>query len=673
MDQMQNENDNLPQLQDHSLESALVPKGGICLRYIPQSLDVGNVDSVTKHLRLCSISESGEVSEPLASSKGRDHKAAKYDSGQGERDRVRQVEDLENWAHSEPVQLSGDLSTETFTHLPDWSTLGAPFKPVDDMDLPVRVDKVSRSKTSARKTCSRSSRSRSQSSPPNIQKEKLVPHASPTSQDTILTAYPHGGVVQQDVEERFRSLLDPTQFENFLSHPANRAIFRDWLLIDKSIHSEGDHTSNHLPLSVTKLDEWAARLGHGDNDVLMNSKTDPEKSLTEQGLSDPAPATPDPPRGWLLQSLYDEDFKRFITSKLVDIVKKKLGGKLSEEEYGGLGHCFCLTNPRFKDNPIVIVSTGFVAMTGYSSASIIGRNCRFLQGPGTNPQSIQRMRASLMAGEPCVELLLNYRSDGTPFNCLLTMFPLFDQDGALTYFVGGQVNVTAQIEVAGNLTTFLQSPSNSSLKMADPIKPNAALLQSPGALNRRPSTDSRSSSEISVDRKRTKLDWILSRFKREEIIELNFNGIRVFDPLVTLESNALKFQASYSRLILFKKKSRSIVFVTPETLDFLGLPTRTLYDTWDSPLLHTDFLALVESGEANHKTKALRASLRTAIQSDRAASVQCNLTWKYIPYMNGNAVLNKPKAIIMTRPCFLHISPLIDRSATCTSFVAVLG
>lgn len=58
----------------------------------------------------------------------------------------------------------------------------------------------------------------------------------------------------------------------------------------------------------------------------------------------------------------------------------------------------------------MLASEGFVAVTGYSRSQIIGRNCRFLQGPGTAPESVQRIREGLNSGEGCSELLLNYRT-----------------------------------------------------------------------------------------------------------------------------------------------------------------------------------------------------------------------------------------------------------------------
>lgn len=73
---------------------------------------------------------------------------------------------------------------------------------------------------------------------------------------------------------------------------------------------------------------------------------------------------------------------------------------------------------------------------------VIGRNCRFLQGPRTNPFSVKRIRDKLSAGKEHFETFLNYRRDGSPFMNLLMCAPLFDSRGAVRYFIGAQVDVS---------------------------------------------------------------------------------------------------------------------------------------------------------------------------------------------------------------------------------------
>lgn len=102
--------------------------------------------------------------------------------------------------------------------------------------------------------------------------------------------------------------------------------------------------------------------------------------------------------------------QRFMRYKIIQECTVQLGKhNLPDLEQEGLGDCFCLTNPRLPDHPIVLVTDGFVGVTGYPRQEIVGRNCRFLQGPGTSPQAVQRIRDGLNSGEGCTELLLNYR------------------------------------------------------------------------------------------------------------------------------------------------------------------------------------------------------------------------------------------------------------------------
>lgn len=85
----------------------------------------------------------------------------------------------------------------------------------------------------------------------------------------------------------------------------------------------------------------------------------------------------------------------------------------------GLAEVFCLTDPSRHDNPIVFMTEEFNKTTQYGVDYVIGRNCRFLQGPSTNPFSIRRIREKLEAGVEHYETLLNYRRDGSPFMNLL--------------------------------------------------------------------------------------------------------------------------------------------------------------------------------------------------------------------------------------------------------------
>ena len=49
------------------------------------------------------------------------------------------------------------------------------------------------------------------------------------------------------------------------------------------------------------------------------------------------------------------------------------------------------------DMPLIYVNRAFARITGYSVADAIGKNCRFLQGEGTDPAEVARLRAAVKA------------------------------------------------------------------------------------------------------------------------------------------------------------------------------------------------------------------------------------------------------------------------------------
>jgi PAS domain S-box-containing protein len=97
-----------------------------------------------------------------------------------------------------------------------------------------------------------------------------------------------------------------------------------------------------------------------------------------------------------------------------------------------------IVDPAGPDSPIVYVTPEFEAQTGYAAAEAIGRNCRFLQGPGTDPASVTKIRKALAAQEAVRVTILNYRRDGSPFMNRLAIRPVFGSTGALQAFVGVQ-------------------------------------------------------------------------------------------------------------------------------------------------------------------------------------------------------------------------------------------
>src|SRR5262245_20535071 len=84
-------------------------------------------------------------------------------------------------------------------------------------------------------------------------------------------------------------------------------------------------------------------------------------------------------------------------------------------------------------------------MTGYPAGEAVGRNARFLQGPGTDDDAVGELREALRAGRGCTVTLLNHRRDGSTFWNELTVSPVLGDDGKLTHYVGVQTDVTERV------------------------------------------------------------------------------------------------------------------------------------------------------------------------------------------------------------------------------------
>lgn len=108
-----------------------------------------------------------------------------------------------------------------------------------------------------------------------------------------------------------------------------------------------------------------------------------------------------------------------------------------------------ISDPRLPDNPIVECNDAFSALTGYAPEEILGRNCRFLAGPGTEPELSEALRAAILERRPALVEILNYRKDGTPFRNAVLVAPIFGTEGNLEYFLGSQMEVGETGEVVG--------------------------------------------------------------------------------------------------------------------------------------------------------------------------------------------------------------------------------
>ncbi len=110
-----------------------------------------------------------------------------------------------------------------------------------------------------------------------------------------------------------------------------------------------------------------------------------------------------------------------------------------------------ICDARQPDNPVIFASAGIQRMTGYREDELLGRNCRILQGPETDPDGVRTLREAVEAGRGAAVELLNYRKDGTTFWNAMSIDPARDERGELAYFVGVQSDITERRELEAQL------------------------------------------------------------------------------------------------------------------------------------------------------------------------------------------------------------------------------
>jgi PAS domain S-box-containing protein len=115
-----------------------------------------------------------------------------------------------------------------------------------------------------------------------------------------------------------------------------------------------------------------------------------------------------------------------------------------------------ITDPTKPDNPLVYVNEQFTRLTGYPEHEILGRNCRFLQGPDTDSEAVTELRQAVDGGRPAFVELQNYRKDGTPFRNELEILPVTD-DGEVQKFLGLQRDVTQRHQRAETETRLAEA------------------------------------------------------------------------------------------------------------------------------------------------------------------------------------------------------------------------
>eukprot|EP00884_Botryococcus_braunii_P007045 jgi/Botrbrau1/16341/Bobra.0345s0005.1 len=119
--------------------------------------------------------------------------------------------------------------------------------------------------------------------------------------------------------------------------------------------------------------------------------------------------------------------------------------QLRDHALSNLSEGITISDPNLPENPIVYCNEAFCRITGYSRQEVVGCNCRFLQGPETDPVMVEKLRNAIREGREITVELVNYKRNGEKFWNLLSMTPVFDSSGSLMSFIGVQSDITELI------------------------------------------------------------------------------------------------------------------------------------------------------------------------------------------------------------------------------------
>jgi len=145
-----------------------------------------------------------------------------------------------------------------------------------------------------------------------------------------------------------------------------------------------------------------------------------------------------------------------------------------------------ITEPAPLDRPgprIVYVNHAFEQMTGYAPDDAIGRSPRLLQGSGTDPGALARIRAALQRGEPVREELLNYRRDGSAFWVEVNIVPVRDPSGNIRHWASIQRETTSRREAEEEVRRVAAERKESRDRLESLLRnlPDLAWIKDPGS------------------------------------------------------------------------------------------------------------------------------------------------------------------------------------------------
>lgn len=196
-------------------------------------------------------------------------------------------------------------------------------------------------------------------------------------------------------------------------------------------------------VSAPRLSDWAGPYDATRLETFMAAQRDFETALTDRGpLRLRAKALLSPSgrfRGYAGTLAYGLPAS---VNGDAEVARLRREHRLMREALNASPVNITIVDTNTPDHPLTFVNDAFCETSGYARHEVVGRNCRFLQGPETDPKALDRMRRAITAGQALDIEVLNYRKDGEPFWNSLSLAPVRDTDGRTCAFIGVQRDVT---------------------------------------------------------------------------------------------------------------------------------------------------------------------------------------------------------------------------------------
>ncbi|MBY0517182.1 MAG: PAS domain-containing protein [Bacteriovoracaceae bacterium] len=116
--------------------------------------------------------------------------------------------------------------------------------------------------------------------------------------------------------------------------------------------------------------------------------------------------------------------------------------------------CLVIVDMNTRERNCIYVNNRFEKNTGYSKDEAVGRNLAFLQGELTSKETVQFMKESFANNMACVQDIVNYKKDKTPFLNRLLMIPF--QHEKKFFYMGFQNDVTDERGLEHNNASLRQ-------------------------------------------------------------------------------------------------------------------------------------------------------------------------------------------------------------------------